>query len=628
MSLRRWLLLSLLALGAVILVLYGAIVNTYFLEDDFFFVHYLHFHSAELLRGGDLRGWFVEFWAPNLREPDRVVYFRPLVQWLFMADYTAWQLQPFGYHLTNLLLYFATAFEVCLLAWFLTRRRAAALAAGLLFAAQPAHIDAAAWISGRTDAAAGLFYVTSVLFFILWRTRGRWLYYAIALAAFALALGAKEIAVTLPLVLLGYDALYGNFTRRYGAYRALLLYFAYWIILAIYLVLRWSILHQTSGFSSVFLGDPRPFIESYLLWLTMPLLPASASLFLVILPIGWALVLFLYRARRTVWFGLLWVVVALLPSFATTWPMLRHVYLPSVGVALLLAEVLTRLPLRPSRRIVALEAALVIAVLTIYGSATLFANADYVRAGQIAAQIPQESRALRPTVPPNARLFYLDVPGNLRAAGIYGVGLPESIQLAYSNPTLQVWRVSKFPIVSEPTAQPFYFEYRRGKLVERADVERALVERRRCDPRAALLYSWDFDSAAGWEAWNDVTVQGARDGALVLRAEGRDPYLGSPPLDAPTLSIGEIEIRMRVAPLAKAGEGALLWITAEDSEFVPTKQRTFRVSADGQFHTYNVNLDQSGNLFYGERITQLRLDPLNAPGMIELDYIRVYRRCA
>ena len=121
--------------------------------------------------------------------------FRPTRQWVFWADYFMWHLEPFGYHVTNLLLYLATSFSVVLLAWHLTRRRSAAILAGLLFVVMPVHTPPVAEISSRGHVMAGLFVCLCVLFYALPRRR---LYTVLAWVMAILAMGSKETALVLP----------------------------------------------------------------------------------------------------------------------------------------------------------------------------------------------------------------------------------------------------------------------------------------------------------------------------------------------------------------------------------------------------------------------------------------------
>lgn len=142
----------------------------------------------------------------------------PLTWLSFALDHRVWGANPFGYHLTNVVLYAVTAGLTVLLAglWFARRGRvgggAMLVGAGLvgaLFAVHPLHVESVAWVSGRKDLLYGLFWLLSLLAYTAYadaasaaaRTRA----YLLSLGCFALALLSKPMAVTLPAVLLLLD---------------------------------------------------------------------------------------------------------------------------------------------------------------------------------------------------------------------------------------------------------------------------------------------------------------------------------------------------------------------------------------------------------------------------------------
>lgn len=134
-------------------------------------------------------------------------HYHPLTWFTLSLDYAVWGLDPFGYHLTNLLLHGLTAGLVFLLfrEWLgLALERApattvwAAAFGALLFAVHPLRVESVAWASERRDVLSGVFVVATLLMYS--RRRTGW-----ALVAFCAALMSKVIAVTLPVVLLLID---------------------------------------------------------------------------------------------------------------------------------------------------------------------------------------------------------------------------------------------------------------------------------------------------------------------------------------------------------------------------------------------------------------------------------------
>ncbi len=126
-------------------------------------------------------------------------YYRPIVLVSFLVDRTMWGENPFGYHLTNLILHAACSlFVLGLGRKFLGNQ--SGLFAALLFAVHPIHTESVAWISGRTDLLASVFSLAAVCLYL--RTRSDEVASAARMIpvvlAFGLALLSKEVAFGLP----------------------------------------------------------------------------------------------------------------------------------------------------------------------------------------------------------------------------------------------------------------------------------------------------------------------------------------------------------------------------------------------------------------------------------------------
>jgi len=142
------------------------------------------------------------------------------VTWLTLgADFAVWGMNPFGYHLTNLLLHSASA----ALFYFVSQRllglampaaspgilSLGAAVAALYFAVHPLRVESVAWITERRDLTSGLFFLLTILAYLKAHERPpavRAVWRLAALGAAALALASKSIVMGLPLVLLILDA--------------------------------------------------------------------------------------------------------------------------------------------------------------------------------------------------------------------------------------------------------------------------------------------------------------------------------------------------------------------------------------------------------------------------------------
>ena len=139
--------------------------------------------------------WF----APRALLPYEGHYW-PLLHTTFWLEHKLWGLAPLGYHLVNLLLHTS----VVLLLWRLLRRLGVpgAWFAAAVFAVHPLHVESVAWVIGRKDILATVFYLSSVLAYIRFAEMRRKGHYLLAGALFVLGLLSKSIVITLPVALL------------------------------------------------------------------------------------------------------------------------------------------------------------------------------------------------------------------------------------------------------------------------------------------------------------------------------------------------------------------------------------------------------------------------------------------
>ena len=143
--------------------------------------------------------WF----APRAMLPYEAHYW-PLLYTTFWLEHKLWGLAPLGYHAVNLLLHTG----VVLLLWRLLRRLEVpgAWFAAAVFAVHPLHVESVAWIIGRKDMLATLFYLAAVLAYIrcaeMPRGQRRGGHYLLAVMWFVLGLLSKSIVITLPVALL------------------------------------------------------------------------------------------------------------------------------------------------------------------------------------------------------------------------------------------------------------------------------------------------------------------------------------------------------------------------------------------------------------------------------------------
>ena len=140
-------------------------------------------------------------------------YYRPVVSSLYAIDYALWGMNPFGFHLTNVIIHVIATLLllIVLLKLFSNYKNGllAALIGSLIFAVHPIHTEAVTWVSGRTDSLTSLFFLLSFLLYVKYSDEGKSKFYLVfSLLAYFVGLLSKEMIVTMPVLLFLYDFLF------------------------------------------------------------------------------------------------------------------------------------------------------------------------------------------------------------------------------------------------------------------------------------------------------------------------------------------------------------------------------------------------------------------------------------
>ncbi len=302
-------------------------------------------------------------------------YYRPVVVLTYLIDHASGGGGPLSFHVTSLVLHLVA----CALAFLLFFRLlgptslTAATAGALVFAVHPVHSEVVSWMAGRSDALATVGCLAALLAWGSWVETSRVAWLAVGTGALAVGLLSKEAAIAvvplaavLPWV---WPPTGGRAGRRASPDRVRSgLWTAIVVAVLAYMLLRIAALGFAAGASrpsavrlDEVLGGLGFYARGFLWPRTVGVVRTFAPTDTRDIALGlgavaaWSVAMVTalrQRARVAAW-ALAWIALGLGPplllllrSISETPVAERYLYMPSVGVALLIAWVLTRLPER------------------------------------------------------------------------------------------------------------------------------------------------------------------------------------------------------------------------------------------------------------------------------------------
>jgi len=301
--------------------------------------------------------------------------YRPVATLSYFLIHTFAKLNPFYYHLASLILHMLNSVLVYQLAKLIFKHRLQALAAGLVFVCHPVLTEAVDCIDFNDDLLATCFFLLAVLSYA--RIKSEHLStaaraYFPALLFYFLGLLSKEMAITLPAVVVLYDLVFRNdgqdkldlkrlptvLKKRWPFYAG----FA--AVGLIYLVIRFVILYspqESLKASAGSLFERIIYLPGHILsFIRLTILPIHlnadyvfsypGSFFntnnLIGLGVLIALVaasFLVYRYSKAIFFGIWWFIITLLPVYNLIeiyHPLAeRYLYLPLIGFCLVVPSV-------------------------------------------------------------------------------------------------------------------------------------------------------------------------------------------------------------------------------------------------------------------------------------------------
>ena len=295
-------------------------------------------------------------------------YYRPVQMLTYMIDFSLWEFNPFGYHLTNVFLHICVCLTLFLLMQLMTKDARIAFVGTLFYCLHPAHTAVVTYIAGRADSLALLFMLLSLILFHLHfkaRKNSAVLFlYIGSIILFLFALLSKEEAIILPALILLYRLFFISDDEAKKSRSIIKFHYIspFVIMLGVYVLLRMHALNFQEG---VFLeGRYLLYIRLltslkafgvYLGIIFMPLhlhmeryIPYVNSFFETGVLLSMLLFLFMVwmvvrikRASKQAVFGFLFFIIALLPVM-NIYPLCSNMaehwlYVPMAGFSIFLS---------------------------------------------------------------------------------------------------------------------------------------------------------------------------------------------------------------------------------------------------------------------------------------------------
>lgn len=343
--------------------------------------------------------------------------YRPVATLSYYLIYAIAGLDPFFYHLLSVLLHLVNVVLIYLLVNLIRQHRFTALIAGLLFACHPALTEVVDCIAYNEDLLAAAFFLVAFLLGLKSSTNGlksNSINYGLSLLFFLLGLLSKEMAITLPAIILLYDVSFRNDTGRksfslqwilttikargvfYGGYLAISLF---------YLFIRFFVLYDPQEAIKPFYGNLFEriiFLPDHIFsFIKLAFFPVnltadyvfsypphffaasnlSGFLFVTGLAVG---SVFIFKYSRGIFFAIWWFFITLVPVYNII-PIYnpfaeRFLYIPLIGFCLLVAMAFNTLMnqrLSETVPVKALSSVAIIALLSFYATMAVSRNLDW-----------------------------------------------------------------------------------------------------------------------------------------------------------------------------------------------------------------------------------------------------------
>lgn len=286
-------------------------------------------------------------------------YYRPILTVSYIFDALISGSNPFGYHLTGLIIHILVSFSLFYFLLTLGFRKEFSFFSSMVFSVHPVLSQAVVWIPGRNDSLLALFVILSFIFILKFTSEGGVKFFWLSSLLFFLAIFTKESAVIFPLLLALYFFLLADESKKKSFLKISPLLFLVWGgIFLVWLYLRSVALSSNplryslfDSFGQIYRNLPAVFlfIGKVFFPFNLSVLPTLVDSDLIYGYISFIFLVLLIifskkKSWRWVFFGVFWFFVFLLPSFVRPSDFMpdfleHRIYLPIIGLFLVFSQV-------------------------------------------------------------------------------------------------------------------------------------------------------------------------------------------------------------------------------------------------------------------------------------------------
>lgn len=429
-----WLIFLLIALA-----IFSKISGNFFVSDDW---HWLML--------ADKQSWSWHIFASNYAGESFGGSYNPLLLILFKIAWPIFGLKYIWYHLVSIILHASNAYLVYLIArqiFSFVKIKIfdkAAWLAGILFLLWPVQVEAVAWIAAWPHLWVTLFSLLTLFSYFKFRFNNSDKYFVWSLIFFVIALLIKETAISLPFVILLWEAFLisnkkfkiKNKIKKSGIYIILLLVFIIVRYAAIGLFFGYYGSHNVSISPIKWMNNAAGLVNETITFsftrdiffkLSYFHVETIVVLFMTIMALYFY---YLLRTKKIFHFTVLtsWLLMLIPFTFVllhrTTFGGERYLYLPMVFFAIWFSYVFYEIKISKSVR------AVMIVLLMLFCLALVNYKINiWQHSGDISRQIVDSYAKLG--LSPKQKLYSVGLPDNLSGAEVYRNNLQQALELYY-----------------------------------------------------------------------------------------------------------------------------------------------------------------------------------------------------